>query len=30
MGGNRKHGFDEWGLDYHYLESNKYNEAKKK
>jgi hemoglobin/transferrin/lactoferrin receptor protein len=30
MGGNRKHGFDDWGLDYHYLESNKYNEAKKK
>ena len=29
MGDNRKHGFDGWGLDYHYLESNKYNEAKK-
>ena len=28
MGDNRKHGFNEWGLDNHYLDSNKYNESK--
>ncbi len=29
MGDNRKHGFNEWGLDNHYLDSNKYNDSKK-
>ena len=27
MGNNRKHGFNNWGLDNHYLDSKKYNES---
>ena len=28
MGGERKHGFDDWGLDNHYLDSDKFNDSK--
>ena len=27
MGGERKHGFDNWGLDNHYLDSDKFNDS---
>ena len=27
MGSNRNHGFESWGLDYHYLDQEKFNES---
>ena len=27
MGSNRNHGFESWGLDYHYLNPDKFNES---